>query len=233
MQFEDRPIHFSTELIFPPLQIKVPAIQKLYYALSQIPGAGYDNTHLNPPGPPRLFSRRGAKTQSILLFLPDRLAVIEEWVDVTLPQFVSRVNHIALQALDVFELNAFTAQTVTLRTTFGLTHFEDARVFLMDHMCGQRGRIGQHFQRPVAVGGLRFALPKTDGYAGDLNLIVESYRHGRNDVLVEAKGGYPNLEINAHSVEQLEAHINEVRSFVTENVFPFLQQYDVPQEPPV
>jgi hypothetical protein len=232
MQAEDRPIHFSTELIFPAIALKPQVLQRLYYEFSQDSACAYDNVDLGgKKGPPRFFSARG-KAQSIALFLPDRAVLVEEWVDVTFETFLAKVAAAGARIIDAFELEAITAQTATVRTTYALTHFEDARVFLLEHVCNQQGRIGPHFRRPILTGGLRFVLPATEDHAGDLHVIIESFRNSRNEVFVEAKGVHRNLSVSAGGLEELTDRLRAVRAFTVENVHTFLQQYDVPPQDP-
>ncbi len=230
MQHEDRLIHFSTELFFPPFQLKAPVLQRLYYELSQLPGMGYDSIELGKQGPPRFHSKRGEKTQSLAIFLPDRVLMVEEWVDMPLSVFLDKTREVARRMIDAFEFEAYTAQTATVRSTFALTHFDDARVFLLDHVCSQSGRIGPHFQRPIMVGGIRFVLPHAPNIPGDLHVIIESYRHSRNEVFVEAKSVYSALHATASEVSALAENIEHTHGFIRNNIFNYLQQYDVNPE---
>jgi len=230
VQSEDRPIHFSTELIHPPRQHKVPVLQKLYFALSQVRGVGYESTDFSPPGPPKFYSRRGPKSQSLAVFLPDRLLVVEEWVDIPLPTFLDKVETVASHAMTELGIGPIAVQTATVRTTFALTHFEDARVFLLDHACRQEGRIGPYLGRPVAVGGLRFVLPETPEHRGTLHVTVESYRHSRNEVYVEVKGVFANQRVDRESLDAIRTNIVMVRSFINERIHPFLDQFDTAEQ---
>jgi hypothetical protein len=230
MQAEDRPIHFSTELMHPPSPPAVPVLQKLYYELSQTRGVGYDSTNFSPPGPPRFYSKRGPKTQSIALFLPDRLVLLEEWVDMPFAQFMTKVEAVAAQAMPALGIESFNVQTATIRTTFGLTHFDDARVFLLDHICRQDGELGAYFGRPIGVGGLRFVLPETPDVPGTLHVIIESYRHSANEVFVEVKGVFANQHVTREGLETLRNTFLQVRRFISDHIFPYLNQYDEPRE---
>ena len=228
MQSEDRLVHFSTELLHKPVKHAVSDLQKLYYELSQIRSAAYDSSDFSLPGqPPKFYSRRGKRTQSIVLFLPDRVVLVEEWVDIALADFLEKVRHVGCQVLNILKIPSFVAQTSTLRSTFALTHFEDSRVFLMDHMCQQKDRIGPFFQRPVASGGLRFILPETPEFKGNLHITIESFKHSRNEVFVETKGVFPRLGLDGDDLEPAVKNITLVREFISENIFPFLNQYDV------
>ncbi|GMW02743.1 MAG: hypothetical protein AMXMBFR84_38790 [Candidatus Hydrogenedentota bacterium] len=226
MQAEDRPIHFSTELMHIPKSHAVPVLQRLYFDWSQSRVTSFDNIELTPPGPPKFYSRRGEKTHSAAVFLPDRILFAEEWVDLPMAQFLDKVDKASAVALDVLEIPAYVAQTVTIRTTFALTHFQDARVFLIDNACRQAGRIGPHFQRPIAVGGLRFVLPETPDHPGTLHIIIESYRHGLNEVYIEVKGIFPNTVISAQSEMKPRDHVQRVRSFISSHIYPYLNQFD-------
>lgn len=229
MQPEDRIIHFSTELIHKPIKHKVPMLQKLYYELSQTRSA-YLSSDFTSPVQYRFYSKRGDKTQSIALFLPDRTVLIEEWVDITMSGFIDKVREIIPRVVSGLGIPAFIAQTATIRSTFALTHFEDARVFLLDHACAQRDRIGPHFKRPVAVGGLRFVLPETPDHAGTFHVTIESFRHNLKEVFVETKGVFGKQNIDAENAGTAAANIQLVRGFIQDNVFPYLDQYDCATE---
>lgn len=231
MHSEDRPIHFSTELIHPPLQHKVPVLQKLYYELSQS-RAAYDSTDFTAPGQYRFYTRRGPTSQSLALFLPDRVVLIEEWAEVTATEFCDKVREVAVRAMAQLAVPFFAAQTVTVRSTFSLTHFGDARVFLLDHACGQAERIGPHFRRPVSVGGLRFVLPETPEHRGTLHVLIESFRHNIREIFVEVKAIFGSQRLDSASIDTGLQNIHDVRDFITGNIFPYLDQFDLPQELP-
>ena len=231
MHAEDRPIHFSTELIHPPLQHKVPALQKFYYDLSQT-RAAYDSTDFSAPAQYRFYTRRGPSTQSVALFLPDRLVLIEEWAQITASEFCDKVREVAVRAMAQLGVPFFAAQTATVRSTFSLTHFPDARVFLLDHACNQAERIGPHFRRPVSVAGLRFVLPETPEHHGTLHVIIESFRHNIREIFVEVKGVFGSQRIDSASIETSLQNIHEVRDFITGNIFQYLDQFDLPREQP-
>lgn len=229
MHAEDRVIHFSTELLHPPIPHPKGQLQQLYYELART-RAGYDNTDFNIPGQPRFYSRRGQRTQSIVAFLPDRLAIIEEWADIPLPTFLMKVREIAVRFMNLLGVSAFPVQVATLRSTFALTHFDDARVFLLDRVCGLEGRIAPHLGRPVGIGGLRFVLPNSSEHRGDLHVAVESFRHSVNEVLVDVKGVFNTPPVTRETLDTACANIEYIRGFITDNLFPFLDQYDAARE---
>lgn len=229
MQAEDRIIHFSAELIHAPKAQKKDVLQRLYYELSQTKAA-YDSTDFTVPGQARFYSRRSAKTQSICLFLPDRVLLVEEWADIPLSSFLDKVHEVAERTLAARGIDKYLAHAATVRSTFALTHFDDARVFLLDHVCGQEGLIGPYFQRPIAVGGLRFVLPETHEHNGMLSILIESWRHSRNEVFVEVKGVFGRKTVAPGESQTILHNIRAVREFIATNVYPYLNQHDEPKE---
>ncbi|MBN2311255.1 MAG: hypothetical protein JXR94_19915 [Candidatus Hydrogenedentes bacterium] len=230
MQAEDRPIHFSTELIHPPKRHEKTALQRLYFELSQTRGAAYDSTDFTPPGPPKFYSKRGKKSQSLALFLPDRFVIVEEWCDMSLAEFLDKTESVADRVIAELGIGPIAIQTATIRTTFALTHFDDARAFLLDRACCQTGRIAPHFNRPILVGGLRFVLPETPEHPGTLHVTIESFQKSLNEVYVEVKGIFPNQRIDRTGLATLRSNMLSVRAFISDSVYPFLDQYDSPEE---
>lgn len=232
MQSEDRPIHFSSELIHAPKTHPLASLQKLYYELSQTKHANYLSSNFSPAGPPRFLTKRGKKTQSAAVFLPDRVLVMEEWVDMPFAQFLDRQETVAEAAARELDIAPFVAHAITVRTTFALTHFVDARVFLLESMCGLEGKIGPHLGRPIAVGGLRLVMPETPEHRGTLHATIESYRFSSNEIFVEVKGVFARTPIAADALVELRENGKLVREFISRNVYPYLDQFDVPVEDP-
>ncbi|MEK7793525.1 MAG: hypothetical protein AAB353_03305, partial [Candidatus Hydrogenedentota bacterium] len=206
-----------------------PALQKLYIDLSQT-RAAYDSVDFSNPGQARFYSKRPPRTQSVAIFLPDRVLVAEEWAGIALSDYLEKVREIAGRVLRDLGVAAFGAQTVTLRSTFALTHFQDARQFLLDHACQQANRILPHFNRPILTGGLRFVLPETAEHAGNLNVLIESFRQSHSEVFVEVKGIFNQQNFDRETLAKAEDNIRTCRGFITGSVFPFLNQYDLPHE---
>ncbi len=227
MHAEDRIIHFSTELIHRSTQHDVKSLQKLYYELSQTSHANYQSTDFSRPNQARFYSRRGKGTQSLALFLPDRILLMEEWADIALSEFLAKLDEVAGRAMVELGITEFTAQTVTLRSTFALTAHTDARVFLLERVCQQQDKIGPYFQRPVSVGGLRFVLPETPKCLGTLNVVIESFRQSAKEVFVEVKGVYQSERVGPDEMQMLKDRFFEVRKFISENIFAYLNQFDV------
>ncbi|MEX2016609.1 MAG: hypothetical protein WD873_08195 [Candidatus Hydrogenedentales bacterium] len=231
MQAEDRPIHLATELIHAPRQHTRPALQKLYYKLSQT-RAAYENTDFSRAPGPRFHSQRG-KAQSLALFLPDRLMLIEEWTDLAVDGFLLKVAEVGLRVLTDLGAGQFLAQTVTMRTTFSLSHYDDAKAFMLDRVCGQEGHIDPHFRRPIATGGLRLVFPETSEHPYALQVLIESFRQSPREVYAEVKGLFNNAGIDIATLDNAAENVRRCRRVIEESVHPFLDQYDTPQQHPV
>jgi hypothetical protein len=231
MQSEDRIIHFSAEFVHPPIPMKKDILQKLYFDLSKSREAAYDSSDFSNPVQPRFYSRRGKKTQSVALFLTDRVVIIEEWTDMSFRDFLERLQSVATHTMAARGIERFMVHTGTIRSTFALTHFDDARVFLMDHACAQAGKMNDFFQRPIATGGLRFVLPETQEHPGNFHVLIESFRHSRNEVFVEVKGVFPRQPITAEQMGTAVENLESIRAFITDSVFPYMNQFDQPRDP--
>lgn len=230
MQAEDRPIHFSAELLHWPTQHKIPVLQKLYFDLSQIREAAYDSTDFSVPGRFRFFSKRGNKTLSTFLFMADRFMLAEEWVDLPLSDFLTKLERAAGLAMDALLIPFFPAHTVTIRTTFALTHHSVARRFLLDRVCNQKDRLTPFFNRPISVGGIRLVFPETPLHLHTYTVAIESYRHSEFEVYVEVKGVFARQRVMRDSLSQIADNFRMTRDFISESIFPFLNQYDTPEE---
>ncbi len=228
MQSEDRVIHFCVELIHPPAPVKRQALQKLYFDLSQT-RAVYDSIDMADLAQARFHSRRG-KAQSLLVFLPDRVLMVEEWSDIPLSDFEEKVRIAAPIVLEARGVSQVIIHSTTVRSTFALTHYSDARVFLLDNACCLEGRIAPHFDRPIATGGLRLVFPETNEHPGNLHINIETFRHSANEIFVEAKSIFGRQPVTIPDVEPIIGNLRKTREFISERVFPFLQQFDCPQE---
>jgi hypothetical protein len=211
-------------LIHPPALHDKADLQRLYFELAQTPAA-YDNTDFTVPGQPRFHSLRG-RTQSVASFVADRVVLIEEWADIPLADFLDKVREVTTRACDVLSIPVYPVQAVTLRSTFVLTHFVDARAFLLDHVCGQQGRIMPFFGRPIGTGGIRVEFPQTPDHPGDYHVLMQSFRNTINEVFVEVRAIFNGAPILRENLAPATENIAQVRSFITDKVFPYLNQYD-------
>ncbi len=224
MQAEDRVIHFCVELIHPGQPFNRAALQKLYFELSQT-GAGYDSIEVSDTAQARFYSRRG-RAQSVLLFLPDRALIIEEWADIPMSDFEDRVRVVMPKLGEARGIPGFMVHAATVRSTFALTGEQDCRRFLIERVCRQEPRRMAAFNRPIATAGLRYVFPETAESPGTLYVNIETFRHSNNEIFVEVKGLFGKQQVAPDAPETVIGNLRVVRSFITGNIYPYLEQYD-------
>jgi hypothetical protein len=86
------------------------------------------------------------------------------------------------------------------------------------------------FRRPVASGGLRFILPATPDHHGTLYIVIEPFRESKRELFVEVKGVFAAQHTPLTTPVEWESNIRLCREFISKNLFPFLNQYDTPQD---
>lgn len=228
IQSEDCIIHMSAELVHIPVPLNRQVCQQIYVNLSGT-RAAYDSIDASNPAMIRLYSRRG-RAESAALFFPDRLLLVEEWCDIPLSVFEEKLRVILPKAGEMRKAGPMLVNAATIRSTFSLGAHEDARVFLLEKVCGLADRIQPHFQRPLVTGGLRFVLPETSEHDGVLHISIESFRHSNNEIFVEVKGIFGKRQIPWDAPETVIQNFRAVRKFITGNIYPFLAQFSMPVE---
>lgn len=229
MQSEDRPIHFSTELVYDKREFSKPELQQLYFDLTQSTHLDYDNSQFAKMPLARFYTKRGEKSQSMVVILPDRVGIMEEWVDIPLSEYINKVTTVSSKFMEQFDIAEYRAQTVLMRTTFGLTHFEDNRQFVFDQVCGQKDNILPYLKRPISSGSLRFVLPATPEHDGTFHISIEPYKESPRELYLEVRSVFAAQHTSLLNESDLENNIRLTREFINENIFPYLNQYDTAQ----
>ncbi|MCX8065647.1 MAG: hypothetical protein N3G21_10840 [Candidatus Hydrogenedentes bacterium] len=226
MQKEDRPIHFSVELIHPPFSLNKEAIQKLYTELLGTK-AKYDSIDLSFPMQARFYTNHGNKSQSIILFLPDRALITEEWTIITFSDFLEKTEILLPKILKARNQSLFLAHIGTIRSTFGLTGYQDAKTFIVEKLLHQTpASLIDYFGRSVSTVGIRFVFPESNETPGLLHIAIESFRHNKKEVFVEVRGIFSKHPITPNSVKPLLENLKALRDFLTNRVQYFLSQFD-------
>ncbi len=226
MHIEDRPIHFSAELIHPPTPINKESLQRLYYELIGSP-VSYDSIDLSFPMQTRFYSMRGNKSQSILLFLLDRTIVIEEWASITFDEFLNKIKGLAPKILETRKQPVFLAHTGTLRSTFALTNYDDAKTFIVEKLLNQTNELMfDHFGRPLTTAGIRFVFPESNDTPGIYHVLIESFRHSKKELFVEVRGIFGRTPVSTQNIDLIINNLKEMREFLIKRLQPFLAQFD-------
>lgn len=226
MQKEDRPIHFSVELIHPPSPINKEAIQKLYAELVGTK-AGYDSVDFSFPMQARFYTNHGNKSQSIVLFLPDRVLITEEWTIITFSDFLEKVEILVPKILNARNQSLFLVHIGTIRSTFGLTQYQDAKTFIVEKLFHQtQESLIDYFGRPISTLGIRLVLPESNDTPGLIHIAIESFRHNKKDIFVEIRGIFSKNPITPVAVKPLLDNLIALREFLTTRIQYFLAQFD-------
>ncbi len=226
MHIEDRPIHFSAELIHNPTPINKESLQRLYYDLIGSPVA-YDSIDFSFPMQTRFYSTRGNRSQSIVLFLLDRTIIIEEWTSITFEEYLNKVKELGPKILQARNQMLFLAHTGTLRSTYALTRYDDAKSFIVDKLLNQSQELlFDYFGRPLATTGIRLVFPESNDTPGIYHVLVESFRHSKKELFVEVRGIFGRNPVSIQNIDLVIENLKEMREFLTKRVQPFLAQYD-------
>lgn len=226
MHIEDRPIHFSVELIHAPVPIHKETLQRFY---SELLGSSvsYDSIDTTFPMQVRFYSTRGNRSQSILLFLPDRILIIEEWVSITFDEYLHKVTELSPKLFSIRNQMVFLAHTCTIRSTLALTNYDDSKNFILEKFINHSSNIiFDYFGRPVATAGIRLVFPESNETPGIYHLLIESFRHSKKEVFVEIRGIYGRAPVTIQNTHILAEHLKELRYFLTQRVQPFLAKRD-------
>lgn len=61
-------------------------------------------------------------------------------------------------------------------------------------------------------------------------MIIESFRHSRNEVFVEVKGVFGRAPAGPDKVNLILDNLRAIREFISARVYPYLDQHDQPKE---
>jgi len=62
-----------------------------------------------------------------------------------------------------------------------------------------------------------------------MNVLMESSRHSENEVYAEVKGIFRKQPVKPENLSPLQERVRDVRAFISSRVFPYLDQFDRPE----
>ncbi|HOK09282.1 MAG TPA: hypothetical protein PLT82_11725 [Candidatus Hydrogenedens sp.] len=226
MHQEDRPIHFSIELIHNPTPINKEQLQRLYYDLVGT-SVSYDSIDFSFPMQTRFYSTRGNRSQSIVLFLIDRTLIIEEWASITFDEFLNKVKELSPRILSARNQPVFLAHTGTLRSTYALTRYEDSKILILEKLLNQKQElIIDHFGRPTTAVGVKLIFPESNDTPGIYHVLIESFRHSKKELFVEVRGIFGRTIVTNQNIHLILENLQDMREFLVKRIQPFLSQFD-------
>lgn len=232
MHKEVTTIHFSTNLIYLPIEIGSykEAIREIYHELAKEDNCDYDNISLQgfPNFPPQFNTKRG-KTVSLCEFKKDRIVIREEWAEITLDEFSHKILQILTRAFRLLDIKFLVMQVCTIRCLFTSSPSVDARGFLAEKVCSLKAKehIIPYFQRQAQLFGIRLSFPPNKDKINSFDAKIESFNQDFSKIFVEINGTFPLVKpITATNIEVAKTNMKETYDFCERNIGDFLDQFD-------
>jgi len=230
MLSELRPIHFSTDLIFPPLNLSTAEavahhrarIKTVYDQLRSEKRIDFNKMDVDTPAGPHLWSRRPSGAETRYSFLNDRIRAQDEWTERTLEQFADEVKQVVDICFRVFNLPVIIIQGCVVRATAKPHPFEDSREFLLGKGLGlSRGKMAA-FGRPAHVAGISIVFPPMKDMLDEQRVLIESYARDPSQLLLEVRSTFRAPLIPSTSQDMLRTNLEKCYTFLDDQVCSFV-----------
>ena len=238
MLSEPRTINYLSELIHVPISVQVENLRLAYSKLCE--KEGYENFIRTADGcrieagriegqVPDKNSLQGEQLSS-LTFKKDRIQIVEENNRMSLEQYRSRVESVAQVATEVLKVPLFLVHQTTVRAITTPNCYKSAGEFLSDYLFKIQASEIQPLGRPTSVVGLRLLFPPTQNEPSKFNVRVETYLKEPRSLYLENVATFQQ-PTPAQSLSLLGEHVEKAANFVSNNLWTFLTQYDIPKQP--
>lgn len=225
MQYDPRTIAFCVELLHPPMQHDLKKLQGLHGDLFADNKSSYKNFNLIPGGATFSNPQANASAVSLTSFLQDRIQIREELSGASLDDTCSRVEKIAVLAVERFKIPLFTGQQCIVRSLINPRQFRDSREFLARALFRFTEDDLKTLGRPLQLLGLRLVFPRVQSQNEVYALRLESYNGDPRALFLENIGTFSPV-LPAQGTEPLLANLRETYRFLTEEVLQFLGRFD-------
>jgi len=220
-----RSIHFLAELIHPPLQHAVDALQRVHQATCADAGLRYANFQLVPGGAVLSNPVASPGAVSSVSLLQDRVRLQEHHTGISQEDYQVRLERVA--GLVVAELNVptFLAQQFLVQSLVNPRTEPVSRVFLRDAVLSwDEGQLESFAGEPDLL-GVRLRLPPQAGTGGLFQIRVENYERDQRCLFLENVGLYRTLLMPAQ-VDQLAQRFGETYQVLQGPVQAFLRRFE-------
>ena len=228
---ELRPIHFGTDLIFPPLNISTEVfLQKHRSRIKQVfdkvrseKGIDFNKMDVDAPLGPHLWTRRPSGYMTSYSFLSDRIQARDEWTERTLDDFAREVREVVDVCFRVFNIPVVVMQSCVIRATAKPHGYDDSRDFLFDHGLNLSGeRVTELFGRPAHVAGISITFPLLKDVPDEQRVRIESYAADPSLLFMEVHSIFRANPIPATNEAQLETNLKDCYDFMESRVRAFV-----------
>ena len=239
MLSELRPIHFGTDLIFPPMNLSTrearekhqSRIKEVFQKLRSEKGIDFDKVDVGVATGPHLASRRGSGSVRSYAFLQDRIRARDEQTQRTHEEFAQEVAEVAGVSLPMFGIPVIIIQSCVIRAIAKPHGYEDARDFLFHHGLGLSGRrVADEFGRPAAVAGLRITFPPRPKEPNEHRVRVESFARDPSMLFLEVSSVFHKNPVPAGDLARIVTNFQNCYRFLEERVTPFVDSLAEAQE---
>lgn len=234
--YTPRTIAFLCELFHPPLELDPAPIQKVHDRMFRSGEPAYSSFAVTPAGAvlSNPATRPGAASQ--VSFLADRIQFREELSSLTYDEFAARVRSITEEITELYRIQVFTAQQVTIRTLVNPRSYRDSRAYLKQGMFGFGSEV-ETFQREPQMYGIRLVFPpQAEGEVegeerpSAYSLRIESFNNDLRSLYIENQGSFSPLMV-ARGLDAVEANIIATYRFVTDQALRFIRCFDAAPTP--
>jgi hypothetical protein len=225
-----RDFGYQTELLYPPVRLTEQALKDFAYQLDRR-GVSYNQSRYADNGLELVQSSTSSAELSRYVVKPDRLVVVHENVErLGFEIFCEKVEIIAKMCMEAFHLPFFLSQVHVIRKIVNPAGTPDARLYLLDHVCGFGEDRRKAFRRPVHGVGLRFVFPvvsNDDPYEFDVK--VESFLRDGRLLFIENIGRF-HPPVVANNLAALRAGLEKTNAFLLDQIAAFFAQFHRPPE---
>jgi len=231
MLSELKPIHFSTDLIFPPFDLSTAPsldrhrgrIREVFEKVRGEKGIEFNELNVHERDGPHLVTRGGSGNVRSYSFLPDRIRARDEWTERTLGEFAREVKEMVDVCFRVFSIPIIVSQSCVIRATAKPHGYEDSREFLFDHGLNISGkRVADLFGRPAHVAGIAIAFPLMKDTPDAHRVRIESYGRDPSLVFLEVSSSFHANPIPANDQDRLEKNLESCYEFMETRVRAFV-----------
>ncbi len=140
--------------------------------------------------------------------------------------FSQKLEIIAQAAFEHLSVGVITNQLHTIQKLVTPKRGADARIFLLEKLCGIGADKRKVLKRPLHGAGLRLCFPITDRQDPfEYDVKIESYLRDGTLLYVQNSGKF-HLPLVAQSLKSLTGNLDRTNEFLLGEIFDFLKQFN-------
>lgn len=227
MLYDTRTLAFICELFFPPVQtIEAARIQSIHNELFANPRLGYRNFNFIQGGVVLSNPLQAPSANSTFTVMADRFRIAEELTEVSLDDFIARLDLVLKLATQKLEIPLFTASQVSVRSLVNPRQFRESREFMAKGVLRLKDDDLEAFGRPCQLFGMRLVFPQNQTSRGFYALRMESWTGDPRSVYLENVGTFTGVVPAAEAGKHFSENVRATYDFVTDRAVGFLARFD-------